>query len=200
MTVVLDHTIVPVNDREQAVEFYSRIFGFEELGEIGPFLAVRVNDGFNLDFRKDEDFRSIHYAFAMDPDEFEAAFQRVKDAKIPYGGQPICPGQHAGAGDIARGQGRQQRRLLQGPQRPPTRDQDLLAARRQRPGTGQSSGSSAIKCPSSTLTGNPTSLALGPFTQTPSVYSKRQPWAGHMKTPVQSTTSSAWWGQTLESN
>ena len=64
MTVVLDHTIVPVNDREQSVEFYSRIFGFEDLEQAGSFLAVRVNDNLNLDFCLSYDFRRIHYAFA----------------------------------------------------------------------------------------------------------------------------------------
>ena len=84
MATVLDHTIVPVIDREKSVEFYTRIFGFDNLGEVGPFLAVRVNDTFNLDFRDSEDFRSIHYAFAMDADEFESAFARIKEAGIPY--------------------------------------------------------------------------------------------------------------------
>jgi len=98
MTVVLDHTIVPVNDREQSVEFYSRIFGFEELGEIRPFLAVQVNNGLNLDFRKDDDFRSINYAFAMEPDEFEEAFQRIKDAKIPYEDSPLAQDNMQGPG------------------------------------------------------------------------------------------------------
>ena len=88
MTTFLDHTIVPVRSREEAVEFYSRIFGFENLGEVGPFLAVRVNDTFNLDFRDVEEFQSIHYAFAMDPPEFEAAFARIKESGIAYGDAP----------------------------------------------------------------------------------------------------------------
>jgi len=98
MTVVLDHTIVPVNDREQSVEFYSRIFGFENLGEVGRFLAVRVNDSLNLDFSLSDDFRSIHYAFAMEPDEFEAAFQRIQDSKIPYGDSPRAQDNMRGPG------------------------------------------------------------------------------------------------------
>ena len=108
MTTVLDHTIVPSIDREKSVEFYSRIFGFENLGEAGPFLAVRVNDTFNLDFRNSEDFRSIHYAFAMDADEFEAAFARIKESGVPYGDGPgdqenmKGPGMTAGA----KGQGK----------------------------------------------------------------------------------------------
>ena len=98
MTVVLDHTIVPVNDLEQSVEFYTRIFGFEDLGEAGPFLAVRVNDSLNLDFRQSDDFRSIHYAFAMEPGEFDEAFQRIKDSKIPYGSSPLSQDNMRGPG------------------------------------------------------------------------------------------------------
>jgi catechol 2,3-dioxygenase-like lactoylglutathione lyase family enzyme len=88
MTTVLDHTIVPVRDREEAVVFYTRIFGFQDLGEVGPFLAVRVNDTFNLDFSRSEDFRSIHYAFAMTPEEFDTAFKKIQDSGIPYGDNP----------------------------------------------------------------------------------------------------------------
>ena len=103
MATVLDHTIVPVQDRNASVEFYTRIFGFEDLGEVGPFLAVRVNDTLNLDFRQSDDFRSIHYAFAMEPDEFEAAFSRIRESGIAYGDSPRAqdnmkgPGMTAGA-------------------------------------------------------------------------------------------------------
>jgi catechol 2,3-dioxygenase-like lactoylglutathione lyase family enzyme len=103
MATVLDHTIVPVHDRKEAVEFYTRIFGFEDLGEVGPFLAVRVNDTLNLDFRESDDFHSIHYAFAMEPEEFEAAFARIQESGIPYGDGPFNitnmkgPGMTAGA-------------------------------------------------------------------------------------------------------
>ena len=103
MATFLDHTIVPVRDREEAVEFYTRIFGFEDLGEVGPFLAVRVNDTLNLDFRQSDDVRGIHYAFAMEPDEFEEVFQRVRESGIAYGDGPYSadnmkgPGMTAGA-------------------------------------------------------------------------------------------------------
>lgn len=98
MATVLDHTVVPVRNREEAVEFYSRIFGFEDLGEVGPFLAVRVNEGFTLDFRDSDDFRSIHYAFAMEPDEFETAFVNIKDSGIAYGDSPFAQGNMQGPG------------------------------------------------------------------------------------------------------
>ena len=89
MGIVLDHTIVPVNDRKETVEFYTRIFGFEDLGEVGPFLAVAVNNTLNLDFRQSDDFRSIHYAFAMEAGEFEEAFERIRGAGIAYGDSPF---------------------------------------------------------------------------------------------------------------
>ena len=88
MATHLDHTIVPVRDREEAVEFYTRIFGFENLGEAGPFLAVRVDDNFNLDFRQEDEIHSHHYAFAMTPGEFESSFNRIKESGIDYGGGP----------------------------------------------------------------------------------------------------------------
>ena len=105
MTVVLDHTIVPVNDREESVEFYTRIFGFEDLGAAGPFLAVRVNDSLNLDFRQSDEFNSIHYAFAMDAGEFDAAFQRIKDSGIPYGDGPGAQDNMKGPGITLGSQG-----------------------------------------------------------------------------------------------
>lgn len=89
MTVVLDHTIVPARDREEAVEFYTRIFGFQDLGEVGPFLAVRVNDTLNFDFSQSDDFGSIHYAFAMTPGEFDTAFKKIQESGIPYGDSPF---------------------------------------------------------------------------------------------------------------
>ena len=98
MTTVLDHTIVPVRDREKSVEFYTRIFGFEDLGEAGPFLAVRVNETFNLDFAVSDDFRNIHYAFAMEAAEFEAAFARIRESGISYGDSPFARDNMQGPG------------------------------------------------------------------------------------------------------
>ena len=105
MATVLDHTIVPVRDREASVEFYTRIFGFENLGEVGPFLAVRVNDTLNFDFRESDDFRSIHYAFAMDSGEFDAAFQRIKDSGIKFGDGPRTQENMQGPGVTVGSQG-----------------------------------------------------------------------------------------------
>ncbi len=89
MTTVLDHTIVPAHDQDAAAEWYCRILGFDNLGRMGPFSAARVNDTLVFDFRASEDFQSAHYAFAMEPEEFEAAFRRIKDEAITYGDSPF---------------------------------------------------------------------------------------------------------------
>ena len=61
-------------------------------------MAVRVNDTLNFDFRQSDDFRNIHYAFAMEPDEFEAAFARIKESGIPYGDSPRAQDNMQGPG------------------------------------------------------------------------------------------------------
>ncbi len=98
MGIVLDHTIVPVRDREEAVEFYTRIFGFGDVGEVESFLAVQVNDTLNLDFRQSEDFHSMHFAFAMEGEEFESAFARIQESGIPYGDGPYVADNMRGPG------------------------------------------------------------------------------------------------------
>lgn len=98
MGIVLDHTVVPVNNREESVEFYTRILGFEDRGEIGPFLGVAVNASLNLLFRVSDDFQREHYAFGMDSGEFDAVFSRVRESGIPYGN-------NAGGGDNMEGPG-----------------------------------------------------------------------------------------------
>jgi catechol 2,3-dioxygenase-like lactoylglutathione lyase family enzyme len=108
MAVVLDHTIIPVTNQAEAVAFYTTILGIEDGGTVGPFAVVRVNDALTLDFIVADPSPARHYAFAMDHDEFEAAFQRIKDAGIPYGDGPHEVGNWRGPGMTAgaRGQGK----------------------------------------------------------------------------------------------
>lgn len=89
MAVVLDHTIVPVHDQQKAVAFYTAILGLQDEGIVGPFAVARVTDSLTLDFIVDEASPSQHYegrghyAFAMDTDEFKAAFRRIQAVEIP---------------------------------------------------------------------------------------------------------------------
>jgi catechol 2,3-dioxygenase-like lactoylglutathione lyase family enzyme len=108
MAVVLDHTIIPVTDQQEAVTFYTTILGLQDGGMVGPFAVVRVNDSLTLDFIVAEASPSRHYAFAMDADEFDAAFRRIQAAGIPYGDGPFDTGNRRGPGMTAgaRGEGK----------------------------------------------------------------------------------------------
>jgi catechol 2,3-dioxygenase-like lactoylglutathione lyase family enzyme len=108
MAVVLDHTIIPVRDQQEAVAFYTAILGVKDGGCVGPFAVVRVNDTLPLDFIEADPEPSRHYAFAMDADEFEAAFRRIQAAGIPYGDGPFDASNRRGPGVTAgaRGQGK----------------------------------------------------------------------------------------------
>jgi catechol 2,3-dioxygenase-like lactoylglutathione lyase family enzyme len=108
MAVVLDHTIIPVRDQQEAIAFYTAILGVKDGGCVGPFAVVRVNDTLTLDFIEADPEPSRHYAFAMDADEFEAAFRRIQAAGIPYGDGPFDASNRRGPGVTAgaRGQGK----------------------------------------------------------------------------------------------
>ena len=101
MAMVLDHTIVPVKDQDEAVKFYMTILGLESrgrAGHTGQFAVVRVNDSLNFDFLASESVTSQHFAFAMEAAEFDAVFQRVREAGIPYGDSPWEVGNMKGPG------------------------------------------------------------------------------------------------------
>jgi catechol 2,3-dioxygenase-like lactoylglutathione lyase family enzyme len=84
----LDHTIVPVRDAEESIRFYTEVLGLEvdtEEGEDRPFPAIRVTPDTLLLLAPWGTKSGQHLAFAMAPDEFDAAFARIKEAGIPYG-------------------------------------------------------------------------------------------------------------------
>ena len=88
MTIVLNHTIVPVRDKVAAARFFARIFGLRFNKRGGHFAPVRVNSTLTLLFDKERSFDSHHYAFHVSKAEFEAIFRRIKKAGIPYGSAP----------------------------------------------------------------------------------------------------------------
>jgi catechol 2,3-dioxygenase-like lactoylglutathione lyase family enzyme len=89
MAIVLDHMIVPAHDKIASARFFARIFGAEYTGPHAHFAPVRVNDALTLDFDDWETFDSLHYAFKVDEDEFDAIFGRVKAEGIAYGSGPF---------------------------------------------------------------------------------------------------------------
>jgi len=91
MAITLNHTIVPSHDKFESAKLYSRIFGFEYVGEFSHFMVVKVNDTLSLDFDNREKFDSLHYAFKVTEQEFDEIFERLKAENIKYGSGPFTP-------------------------------------------------------------------------------------------------------------
>lgn len=108
MAAELDHLILKVNDRNESVEFYSRVLGFKPEGERGPFSVIRVTERFTLQLAPWGTSGGEHLAFAMTRLEFDDVFQRIRNAGIEYGDSFHSVGNRQGPGDEegARGPGK----------------------------------------------------------------------------------------------
>jgi catechol 2,3-dioxygenase-like lactoylglutathione lyase family enzyme len=89
MTIMLNHTIVPARDKEASAKFFAHIFGLKYEGASGHFAPIRVNETLTLDFDTSDRFEMHHYAFHVSDAEFDAIFDRIKEAGIPCGSGPF---------------------------------------------------------------------------------------------------------------
>jgi catechol 2,3-dioxygenase-like lactoylglutathione lyase family enzyme len=91
MSVSLNHTIVHSRDRQAAAEFLASVLGLEVGTAWGPFLPVATANGVTLDFATagpDEAIAPQHYAFLVSEKEFDAGFEKIQQAGIPYWADP----------------------------------------------------------------------------------------------------------------
>ena len=88
MAIVLNHTIVPAQDKVAAARFFARIFGLRFNKTSGHFAPVRVNKTLTLLFDEDSAFESHHYAFHVSKKEFDAILRRIEQSGIVYGSAP----------------------------------------------------------------------------------------------------------------
>jgi catechol 2,3-dioxygenase-like lactoylglutathione lyase family enzyme len=88
MAVLLNHTIVPVADKEEAAGFLAEILGLGPPARVGPFVCVETANGVSLDF--DDRFEPVrlHYAFLVSEEEFDAIFERVIGRGLAYWADP----------------------------------------------------------------------------------------------------------------
>lgn len=99
----LDHIILKVNDLAASIDFYTRIMGFQNDGEDGPFTVIRTGRQFQMQLAPWGTPGFEHYAFSVTRSEFDAIFDRVKAADIEYGptfdsvGSNSGPGRETGA-------------------------------------------------------------------------------------------------------
>ena len=85
MALNLDHTIVPVKDKEDSVRFMARILGLEYKGPWGHFAPLQINDILTLDFDNQENFDGHHYALIASDEEFDAILGRIKGESVSFG-------------------------------------------------------------------------------------------------------------------
>jgi catechol 2,3-dioxygenase-like lactoylglutathione lyase family enzyme len=91
MTIVLNHTIVPVRDKTAAARFFAEIFGLT-CGPVDYFAPVRLNDQMTLLFcDENAEHESHHYAFYVSDAEFDAIFNRIRAAGLSHGSGPTNP-------------------------------------------------------------------------------------------------------------
>jgi catechol 2,3-dioxygenase-like lactoylglutathione lyase family enzyme len=88
MTIVLNHTIVPVSDKQRGADFLAALLGVEASAPAGPFVPVRINDDLTLDFDDRFGGRNGHYAFLVDDTTFAAALAFARRSGSEWGSAP----------------------------------------------------------------------------------------------------------------
>jgi catechol 2,3-dioxygenase-like lactoylglutathione lyase family enzyme len=88
MTIVLNHTIVPVGDKHRGARFLADLLGLRPAPPAGPFAPVQVNDDLTLDFDDRLGARPGHYAFLVDESTFDQALSRAEKSGLEYGSAP----------------------------------------------------------------------------------------------------------------
>jgi catechol 2,3-dioxygenase-like lactoylglutathione lyase family enzyme len=80
----LNHIIVPAKDKDASAAFLADILGVKLQPQWGPFRPVQTSNGVTLDFVDSKDVRTQHYAFLVEEDEFDGAFERLKKSGAAY--------------------------------------------------------------------------------------------------------------------
>ena len=87
----LDHTVIPVKDKEVASKLMARIMDWEFLGVRGSQGHVRVNNTLVLRFDEKEgasENRPHHFAFHVEDGEFDTILERLVAEGLTYGTSP----------------------------------------------------------------------------------------------------------------
>jgi catechol 2,3-dioxygenase-like lactoylglutathione lyase family enzyme len=90
MSVELNHTIVPARDPKASAKFLADILGLAVDPPVAHFTPVTLTNGVSLDFDHYDHVDEHHYAFLLGEREWEAAFDRIRDAGLPHYADPAC--------------------------------------------------------------------------------------------------------------
>ncbi|MGW6416267.1 VOC family protein [Streptomyces sp. NPDC055055] len=89
MTVTFNHTIIAAKDRHESARFFRELLELPEAPSWGPFVNVQLPDGVLIQFAEPPvDIQMQHYAFMVDDELFERAYQRLRDADVEHWADP----------------------------------------------------------------------------------------------------------------
>jgi len=88
MTIVLNHTIAPAQDKAAAAQWFAKIFGLGVDQTDSHFAAVKINDDLTFLFAEEKSFGRNHYAFHVSDSEFDAIVGRVQAEGVAFGSAP----------------------------------------------------------------------------------------------------------------
>ncbi|MGW4824564.1 VOC family protein [Streptomyces sp. NPDC004227] len=89
MTATFNHTIIASKDREESARFFRELLEVGAAPSWGPFTNIQLADGVLLQFAEPPvEIQMQHYAFLVDDDLFDRAYQRLRDRGIEHWADP----------------------------------------------------------------------------------------------------------------
>ena len=89
MTVTFNHTIIASKDRHESAQFYRDLLELPEAPSWGPFINIQLTDGVLIQFAEPPvEIQMQHYAFLIDDELFDRAYQRLCDGDIEHWADP----------------------------------------------------------------------------------------------------------------
>ncbi|WP_405817077.1 VOC family protein [Streptomyces sp. NBC_01390] len=89
MTVAFNHTIIASKDRQESARFFRELLELPEAPSWGPFINIQLPDGVLLQFAEPPvEIQMQHYAFLIDEELFDRAYQRLCDNGVVHWADP----------------------------------------------------------------------------------------------------------------
>lgn len=102
MTVTFNHTIIAARDRTESARFFRDLLELAEAPSWGIFTNVMLDGGVLLQFAEPSvEIQMQHYAFLVDDELFDRAYERLQHAGIEHWADP----QMSRPGEINTGHG-----------------------------------------------------------------------------------------------
>ncbi|WP_369148228.1 VOC family protein [Streptomyces sp. R44] len=89
MAVTFNHTIIASKNRDESARFFRELLELPEAPSWGPFLNIQLADGVLLQFAEPPvDIQMQHYAFLLDDELFDRAYQRLCEGGVEHWADP----------------------------------------------------------------------------------------------------------------